>query len=594
VQQWVRAGLLGLVPAIGFLALQARTLDYDLVWTDVPELVHGSILRPRGRILEAFAEPLHSVESYATQPFSQPYYRPLQVVTASTLDAHFGREPRVFRTATLALGALTAALFAGFAAALLRSLWGGLLAGCLFAAHPATLEIYVWTGGLAAAYVGACVVGSAGLALRALRADTPGAAVGFAAGSACVLAVGLLSKENAAVVPGLTLALALAALAEARSGAASRASPLRVGLALVAVQAVLVAAYLLVLRPAVLGASLTGAPPIGGSMAIQWLSSLAHWPADLAWLFVPWESNTSDAVRVVTSLADPWVWLGLALALGALVLFVAALARGAAAPAVALAWVWIAFLPTSGLAPLLHPRAERNLFLSSFGAALLWPWLGARLARRGAPTALLAVLAVALVGGLAQRTWSRQPAWRSTVTLFETDVARDPRHREGRLNLVAAYAEAGAWEQAKRHADVLVQQRQPLDWTSYALDASLLEAACRVNEAIGADRESIALVVPVVEPNVWGMPGFYACLAGALEREGQPARALTLYAQLHRGTPPAQAVPFALGAARCEARRGDAAAMRAWLEKIPPGLRGQPEIRHGILEVGRLLHRTSR
>lgn len=380
MQRWVRTGLLGLVPALCFLALQARTLDYDLVWTDVPELVHGSILRPPGRILAAFGEPLHSIEGYATQPFSQPYYRPLQVVTASALDARFGREPRVFRTATLALGAFTALLFTVFSVALLRSSWGGLLAGCLFATHPATLEIYVWTGGLAAAYVGACVVGSAALALRALRADAPGAIAGFAAGSVCMLAVGLLSKENAAVIPGLTLALLLGALAETRSaGTPHRPVLLRVGLGIVAAQALLVASYLFVLRPAVLGTSLTGARPIGGSMSTQWLSSLAHWPTDLAWLFVPWQSNTSDAVRVVTSLADPAVWLAILLALGSLALFVIALTRGAAAPAIALAWIWIAFLPTSGLAPLLHPRAERNLFLSSFGAALLWPWLAIQL-----------------------------------------------------------------------------------------------------------------------------------------------------------------------------------------------------------------------
>ena len=100
-----------LLPALLFLALHARTLDYELVWTDVPEIAYGSILRPAGRILHAFAEPLHSIDDFATRPFTQPYYRPLQVISASVLTQTFGRDARVLRSATLCLGAVTALLF---------------------------------------------------------------------------------------------------------------------------------------------------------------------------------------------------------------------------------------------------------------------------------------------------------------------------------------------------------------------------------------------------------------------------------------------------------------------------------------------------
>ncbi len=118
-----------LLPALLFLALHLPALDYGLVWTDEPEIVQGTILRAKGSILHAFAEPMHAIADFAASPFSQPYYRPLQVVTASLLAERFGREPRVFRTVTLLLGAITASLFTALAWLVLRRSTAALLAG---------------------------------------------------------------------------------------------------------------------------------------------------------------------------------------------------------------------------------------------------------------------------------------------------------------------------------------------------------------------------------------------------------------------------------------------------------------------------------
>src|SRR5206468_6103310 len=147
----------------------------------------------------------------------------------------------------------------------------------------------------------------------------------------------------------------------------------------------------------------------------------------------PLHSTTSDAVRVVASGSDPLALAGIALAVGSALAWAACLRRGHAAAAAGLAWIWVAFLPTSGLTPLLHARAERNLFLSVFGAALLLGAALGALRRRGLPEAICAALAAGLVFGLAQRSWARAPDWRSTTELFERDVAADPHHREGRL-----------------------------------------------------------------------------------------------------------------------------------------------------------------
>ena len=71
-----------LLPALVFALLHARALDYGFVWVDEAEIAAGTILRPPGRILRAFGEPLQQVADFAARPYSQPYYRPLQVVVA--------------------------------------------------------------------------------------------------------------------------------------------------------------------------------------------------------------------------------------------------------------------------------------------------------------------------------------------------------------------------------------------------------------------------------------------------------------------------------------------------------------------------------
>ncbi len=549
-----------LFPALLFAALHLRTLDYDFVWVDQAEIVGGSVLRPPGRILAAFGEPLQATPDFATRTFSQPYYRPLQVVTASLLDAVFGRAPRSFRSVSLLLGAATASLFGALAFGLLRQPAAAVLAGAVFAAHPGLLEIYVWVSGLSAALMGFFLIASLGCGLLAFQASSLRRGAAWGAASLGALALGLLSKENAAVGPALQIALAAAiALRERDPGA----QPPRVSVlaALVVSQSLLVALYLFVLRPAVLGTALTGAPAIGGSLASQWQTSLALWPPQLVWLFLPLHSSTSDAVRVATGWSDPGTLAGIALAAGSAVAFAGLLRREHALAAAALAWIWIAFLPTSGLVPLLHARAERNLFLPLFGAALLWGCALAALRRRPAQHALATLLAALLVLALAERTLARTPAWRSTLALFEGDVAGDPRHREGRTNLIVAHLSAGRTDEAKRELDVLASQRPAQEgWHSYLLEASLRELVCLVNARASADADTLRLYPPNARTasEVWLAPGFHACFAEALERLGRCDDALPIYTALSMGLGGSEGLPFAQGAARCATALGRA------------------------------------
>jgi hypothetical protein len=561
-----------LLPALLFLALHARALDYGFVWVDEAEIAAGSILRPPGQILAAFGEPLQQGAGVATAALAQPYYRPLQVVTASALAAGVGRVPRAFHALSLALGAATAALFGALALRLLRQPGAALLAGCLFAAHPGLLEIYVWVAGLSAALLGLFLIASLLCGLRAQQAGSPRARLGWGAASLAGLAAALLSKENAAVAPALLLVLGAATRWRARCEGLRDGSAAALA-ALVGAQALLVALYLLLLRPAVLGTTLTGAAPIGGSLASQWQTSLAQWPSLLAWLFAPLRSGTSDAVRIASGWGDPATLGGVALALGSALACIGLIWRGHALAAAALAWIWIGFLPTSGLAPLLHARAERNLFLPLFGAALLGGCAFAAVARTRLSRAAAVAAALLLVLGLAQRTSARSPDWRSTLALFERDVAADPRHREGRMNLIVALVAAGRGAEAKQHMEVLAAQR-PADegWHSYLLEPNLHELICLVNAAAGDDADTLRRFPPraLAPSELWLEAGFYACYAGALERSGRCADALPIYAALYRGSGGgAEGVRFAQGAARCAAAQGQDAEVARWRARIP-------------------------
>lgn len=551
-----------LIPPLLFLALHLRALDYGFVWVDRAEIVAGSILRPPGQILAAFGEPLQRAEGFATVTFSQPYYRPLQVVTASALAAAFGRTPRVFHAVSLGLGAATAALFGLLALALLREPAAALVAGAVFAVHPALLEIHVWVAGLSAALMGLCLIASLLAGLRALEAASPRDAALSGLASLLALAAGLAAKENAVVAPPLLLVLgtALALRARrAREAGLREAGPRLGALAvLVAAQAALVALYLFLLRPAVLGSSLPGAPPIGDGLVTQWQTSLATWPGLMLWLFAPLHSSTSDAVRIASGWSDVATLAGVALAGGSAAACVALAWRGHALAAAALAWIWIAFLPTSGLAPLLHARAERNLFLSLFGAALLAGTGFAALRARGR-SGLGTALALLLVLALAQRSLARSPDWRSSESLFARDVADDPRHREGRVNWIVALIAAGRTAEAKQQVEILAAQHPAEEgWHSYLLEPNLRELVCLVNAAAGTDADTLRSYPPraLAPSELWLEAGFYACYAEALERLGRCEDALPLYTALRRGSGPADGDRFAQGAARCAAALG--------------------------------------
>jgi tetratricopeptide (TPR) repeat protein len=430
------------------------------------------------------------------------------------------------------------------------------------------IESWLWISGMGEALAGCFAIASVALAARAIATGSRDAVVL----SLCALVLALLSKEKAVVVPALVAAL-WAAQQLAQRGAAEAtsigASLRRVG-PLGAAGVALVLAYL-VARPLLMGRGLVAAPPIGGDRMTHLLSAIASWPASLAWLVLPLHSSTSDGVAVVRSAADPRVWLGLGLAAASLAAFFACARRGRPVAAFGVAWIWIAFLPTANLFPQIHARAERYLFLSVFGLALVAVDLADALAARVAPrarAALAAGLVLVLALAFAQRTWARVPDWRSTEALFRADLARDPEFREGRFHL--ANTLVGARRFAEADAE-LRRLREPAktEHSGYVNAIGVEQLACAVDLGLARPAQAVARFEELerAAPATAADPGLRTCAAQALEAQGRTADAAALYERVVAslaGEPPA-AVSLAL--ARTQAKLGRRDEARKWLAR---------------------------
>lgn len=591
----MRALALLALPPLLFLGLYLRTVDYGFVWMDQTEIVEGEILLEPGSLARAFTQPLHSTGIAGFEQLRNPYYRPLQTVLASLIHERFGPVPRWYRLASLAAGFLAVALFTVLAWRLLRSALAAAWAGGFVAAHPVAIEACVWISAMTEPLCAVFVLASLGAALLLLQASGRGRRGALALAAVLALVVALLFKEKGVVVP----ALLLAALVAGATLNGERPELRRAAAAVLALGGV-VAGYLFVWRPVALGSALGLAPPIGGSLTTHAASALASWPGNLAWLFLPLESNASDAVRVVPSLLDPASLLGLGIALASAAAFLWLWRRGLGVAAFGLAWIWIAYLPSANLLPQIHAQGERYLYLSSFGAALLLADVVPRLLRTRASRAGLAVAACAglvVVGFLAERTWARAPDWRSSLVLFGTDTQRDPYFREGRYHLAKALYEAQRYGAADAQLAWLMSQGadRSAQW-SYLNEIGVYQLACRTRVSWGKPQRALELMDSLAarQPGVARVPNLQTCRAQALQALGEHGRAAELLLAVAGELPEEPSAGLSLLVATSLAHLGRADEARSWLARAEAAAGPDPRMRFEIRRVGRMLRERAR
>jgi hypothetical protein len=565
------------------IALYGRALDYELVWMDQTEIAQGAIvLAPGAGWSSAFTRPLH-----ASAQGANPYYRPLQILTATAVHRVAGPRPAAYRVVLLAAAIATCFAFGALALHLFGNLPLALATTVFAAAHPAMIESWVWISGLGEALAGCFVLASVAAGVLALERGGRARTL-WSAASIAALALALLSKEKAVVAPLLVAAWWLAR-ALSRGGLRATAGD-RAPILLVGAQLALVAVYL-VARPLLMGRGPVAAVPIGGDRATHLLSALAAWPASLGWLALPLHSTASDGVDVVRSIADARVWLGVALPIVSIAAAWILARRGRPVAAFGIAWIWIAFAPTANLLPQIHAHAERYLFLSVFGLALVAGDLADALSRRIGARALGAALVLVAALGLAQRTWVRTPAWQSDESLFRADLARDPAWREGRFHLVTGLVAKGRLMEADLELRKL-REPAPGDRSGYVNAFGVEQVACAVAFGLGRHGEVIARFDALERESspLAADPGLRSCVAQSLEALGRNAQAAALYERvvesLGGAEPPAA---LSLSLARVLAKSGRRDDARQWLDRARASAGADPAFGIQAQSVERLL-----
>jgi hypothetical protein len=380
--------------------------------------------------------PLVHSPSGAWRAFAEPYwpgnltgslYRPLTIATFA-LDWAVG-PAAWFHAVNLAWhAAATAALAA------LATRWAGwqagLVAGLVFAVHPVHVEAV-------ANVVGRNELMAGLFTLLGVYAALVRGSVGW---SAAAFALGILSKENAAVGPALVAWGWMA-------GVAPRPPRRRVAAFLatwVAGGALYAGLRWAVLHPYV-GFNAVAPVFLEESAVTQRLTAVAALADVARLLLLPAHlaaDYSPDQRTAVRAPLDPRFLLGLACAALWAALVVLARRRGRRVESFGLGWIGIALLPVANLlVPIGILVAERTLYLPSAGLALAaGAWL------RDLPRRRLALLLGFVVVAGGARTAVRVPVWRdsrtATLSLLE-DAPRSYRSWDyaGWQFLLAGHAE---------------------------------------------------------------------------------------------------------------------------------------------------------
>ena len=488
------------------VALCAVVVYIGALWNrfavdDLPIIVQNPLVTHVSGLWRAFAAP------YWPPDLGGHMYRPL-VIASFAFDYLLDGKPWFHAVNLLWHAAVAVAV-----AALARR-WSddatALVAGLLFAVHPVHVEAV-------ASVVGRAELMAALFTVLAVYAALVRESVGWCAAT---LALGLLSKENAAVAPGLIAwgwMLGLAPRPDRRRIALFVASWVLVGAVYATVRAVVRHPYqgFESIAPMFVGeSSLT--VRLTGVSALADVARLLVFPLTLRVDYSPSERTA------VTSFADPRFVAGLLCAMLWGLLLMLAWKRGRRLEAFGLGWIGIAFLPVANLVfPAGFYLAERTLYLPSVGLVLAFAaWL-ARL-----PRSVLrpAVATIALLGAI--RTAWRVPDWYNDESVTRSIVRDSPRSYVGQKRQIALYLDNRRPKEAFEAARVAA--------SLYHRDATIYVTGSIAAFAAGDSKGADSLLAGLERLCHGGCAGYYRHEAEVARTHGYPEAADSLLARAGR------------------------------------------------------------
>ena len=447
---WIAAALL-----IAVFAVFGRSLPYHFVYDDQWTILKNYALesvRPLSRFL--LEKNTTAVPSSGLQNL---IYRPLATLSFALDRKLWGFDPRPWRFENLLLHGLNGILVFLFLLTQMRfSRPAAAFGSLLFLLHPVQVETVAWINQRSNLF---CFLGM----ITALRYLAGSASTGRTAGGFAAFAGALLSKETAAVLPGL---LALEDARSAQTGREKERLLKKTGVYAAAVFAV--AAYV-ALRRSVIGQWSQRAPRSGSRLgdllygAASWLDywRLILFPVHLTVSHTqtgddPWRSPASwaGAVFLAASLAAAvWLWR-----------------RRAKIEAAGLIWVFIALLPVLGIFPIDALLCERFLYVPLFGVAVLWACLWEALdSRKERRKAALAFFCAA-TAVWALLSFQRTAAWQDDITLWRAAVQTEPANAFAHACLGDAYIVANKPMPAVEEYSAVLQNRPTIPVAFAALN----------------------------------------------------------------------------------------------------------------------------
>lgn len=440
-------------------------------------------------------------------------YRPLPLASFALDWAIVGGHPALFHATNLLWHAGVALAVTALALRSPSPEGGGgqgertaLVAGLIFAVHPVHVEAIANVIGLGE------LMAAAGVCLAVYAAVVRQHVVW----SGLALLLGLLSKENAVVAPGLIVWAWIVGI--------SRPTPRRM-IEFAASWVVIAGAYLavrgIVLHPY---ARLHAIAPVflGESAFAGRLTAVAALADVVRLLVAPLTLRVdySPAERtLVRSLLDGRFALGLVcLALWAGLLFLA-WRKGRRVEAFGLGWIAIAFLPVSNVlfstGVLL---AERTLYLPSVGLALA---AGATLARLPASRLRAVIAVLVLAGGI--RSALRVPVWHDDFAVTQSILEDSPDSYRGPARMAVLY------QSHRQPARALGALREAMN--IYDRDPTLFIAGADAAFTLGQSRLADSLLMRA-EQLCYRCPGSLRTQALAARSRGDSAVADSLLARI--------------------------------------------------------------
>lgn len=430
-----------LVAAVLVLAggVYANTLSYGAAWDDTRFVFQSGATGGITALKELVASPF-----LTDVPPGRSPYRPVTAVSYALDWTLGGGQASFFHWTNVLLHVLVTGLVLALLGAFGLPLAAAVAGGAVFAVHPVHVEAVANLAGraelLAALFVLAAVV---------VYARRPRSCLGHLA-VLVLFALGLGAKENAAVLPGLLVGVALF-VTDARGRSPARR--LLDGWFLWVGCAAVFAAYLLV-RLEVLGTLTTYdvAPFILDLPATTRITTaVANWAEYARLLFFPADLvvDYGPAVVLPATFSDLRFWWGAALGLLALAVAVRARRRR---PSLTLGvwWFAVAVLPVSNvLVPIAQWLAERFLYLPSVGLSLAAGGVAVLATRRLDADGLRGAALVGAVAlfALSARTWTRNTTWESTETVARTLIEEHPEAFRAQWLLGRALLESGRAEE---------------------------------------------------------------------------------------------------------------------------------------------------